>query len=58
MGSLKDARGRWLHGDADKVGCLVSEGFGGSGGNRDGEVEGVGRGVCPRSRGEIERSVR
>lgn len=57
MGRLKDARGRWLHGDAEKVGCLLAEVFGGSGADRGGEIEGVDRGVSPLSREEIEMSV-
>ena len=42
----------------EKVHCLVSEVFGGSGEGRDDEVEGVDYGGCPLSRGEIESVVR
>ena len=57
IGRLKDTRGRWLDRDTDKVGCLVSEVFGGTGRDRDDEVEGVDRGMCLLLWEEIEVSV-
>ena len=59
MEKLKDARGRWLDADVEKVHCLVSEVFGRSGGGGDGdEVGGVDYGGCPLSGDEIESAVR
>ena len=59
MGKLKDARGRWLDADVDKVYFVVSEVFGGSGEGRGGdEVGGVDYGGCPLSRYEIQSAVR
>ena len=59
MGRLKDARGRWLDADVEKVRCPVSEVFGGSeeGGGSDhvGEADYVGSLL---SRDEIESAVR
>ena len=59
MGRLKDARGRWLDADVEKVCCLVSEVFGGSGeGGGSDEVGEADYGGCPLSRDEIESAVR
>ena len=58
MGQLKDARGRWLEADVEKVHCLVSEVFGESGVGRGDVEEGVDYGECPLSRGQIESAVR
>ena len=55
---MKDSRERWLDADAEKVSCLVSEVFGGSGKGRDDRVEGVGYAECPLSREDIEAAVR
>ena len=59
MGRLKDARGRWLDSDVEKVHCLVSEVFGGSG--EGGGSDEVGEVDCegyPLLRDEIESAVR
>ena len=57
MGRLKDASGRWLERDKERVTCLVSVVFGGLGevGDEGGDI--VGYGVCPISPEEIELSV-
>ena len=58
MGRQKDASRRWLGRDEDRVTCLVLEVFGGSSNVGSAEGEGVGYGVCPMSRQELELSVR
>ena len=58
MRRLKDARGRWLEADGEKVRCLMSEVFGRSDEGRVDEVGGVDYGECPLSWDEIELAVR
>lgn len=57
MGRLKHASGRWLERDDERVTCLVSEVFVGSGEVENEEGEGVGYGGCLMSQEEIELLV-
>ena len=58
MGRLKDARGRSLEGDVERVHYLVSEVFGEAGEGRVDEVGVVGCGGYRLSRDEIKSAVR